>query len=164
MLALGVLLSLGLWCVEAQAAGRLEVLDVSERSLDDAPALAILFSQPLNAQKRYDGFVSVTNEDGAAVNGAWVLGEDKHLLYSPNVEPSKSYTVRVRRGLTGVTGETLMDPLERNIKTRPLPPSYGFASRGAVLPARLTDGLPVMIVNTPEVDIQFACHAGSSSG
>ncbi|MBI3900095.1 MAG: alpha-2-macroglobulin family protein [Gammaproteobacteria bacterium] len=132
-----------------------EVLDVSERTLDDAPALGILFGGVLDGRKRYDSYLTVTDDAGAAVNGAWVLSSDKRMLYFPHIEPSKSYTVLIRRGLPSATGNVVTDAVERNVKTRPMPPSYGFASRGSVLPARLTDGLPVMIVNVPEVDVQF---------
>src|SRR5690606_16081130 len=43
----------------------------------------------------------------------------------------------------------------RDVYTGPMQPSVGFASRGSVLPARGTRGLPVIAVNTPQVDVEF---------
>jgi alpha-2-macroglobulin len=139
----------------AAPARTLGILDISERTLDDAPALAVLFDGALDGRKRYDGYISVTDDKGDAVNGAWVLGGNKRALYFPHIEPSNHYTVRVRRGLPSAAGTVVTEAVEKTVQTRPMPPSFGFASRGAVLPARLTDGLPVMLVNVPEVDVQF---------
>ena len=156
LVGLAVVLSMQPGIARAEAAPlKLDVLDISERTLDDAPALAVLFNAPLDARQRYDGYLSVTDDKDDAVKGAWVLGDDKRTLYFPAIEPAKTYTVRVRRGMSSARGAVLTEAVERTVKTRPLPPSYGFASRGVVLPARLSDGLPVMVVNVPEVDIQF---------
>jgi uncharacterized protein YfaS (alpha-2-macroglobulin family) len=36
-----------------------------------------------------------------------------------------------------------------------MPEAFYFASKGVVLPAGQNGGLPVVTVNTPEVDVQF---------
>ncbi len=130
------------------------VLDVSERTLDDHPALAVIFSTPLDPARDYREFLQVSR-DGEAVDGAWVLSESRRILYFPHIEPQQSYTVLVRRGLAAANGTRLVRATEETVTTRKITPAAGFASQGSVLPGGISDGLPIMTVNVPEVDIQF---------
>lgn len=41
------------------------------------------------------------------------------------------------------------------VYTGELDPVVGFASRGSILPARGSRGVPVVSVNVPEVDVEF---------
>ncbi|MDH4134048.1 MAG: hypothetical protein OEV31_04615, partial [Gammaproteobacteria bacterium] len=66
---LGLLLAIIGPVVWAAPAAGFTVLDIGERSLDDAPALAVLFSEPLRTNQRYDAYITVTNDKGAVVNG-----------------------------------------------------------------------------------------------
>ena len=131
-----------------------EVLDISERTLDNHPALAVIFATPLDAERDYQDFLHVTS-DGKAVDGAWVLSDSRRILYFPHIQPQRSYTVRVRRGLTAANGSQLVRAMEVKVTTRKITPAAGFASQGSVLPGAISEGLPIMTVNVPEVDIQF---------
>src|SRR5690606_24988659 len=75
-----------------------EVLDIAERSLDGAPALAVLLSHPLRAERRYDDYLQVRDAEGT-VAGAWVLSDNRRVLYFPQVRPETRYTVSVAAGL-----------------------------------------------------------------
>ncbi|MDD3517933.1 MAG: alpha-2-macroglobulin, partial [Chromatiales bacterium] len=92
---------------------------------------------------------------GDPVTGGWVLADNRRVLYFPRVAPSSKYVVSLRTGLPAANGSRLAADEEHTVETREMPPAFGFASRGSVLPAKLTDGLPIMSVNVPEVDIEF---------
>ena len=132
-----------------------EVLNVSERTLDNKPALAIIFSGKLNSTKRYDKYISVSDKNNKQVDGAWVLSENQRILYFPHIQPETRYTVQVQRGLPAADGKALDAIAEHSVTTRKITPAFGFASRGSVLPAKLSEGLPIMSVNIPEIDIEF---------
>ncbi|MBF0369727.1 MAG: alpha-2-macroglobulin family protein [Magnetococcales bacterium] len=138
----------------AQADG-LRVVEFKERALDGKSALSLLFSSPLSVKGDADAYITVDQGEGKPVDGAWVLGENRRRLYFPHVLPETSYRVQVVAGLTGENGVRLGVPFVDQLKTRSMDPAFGFASRGAVLPARLSNGLPIMTVNVPEVDVQF---------
>ena len=53
------------------------------------------------------------------------------------------------------SGAQLTEAKECQIATEEMPPSYYFASKGTILPAKQNGGLPVVTVNVPEVDVQF---------
>ncbi len=139
----------------------LKIVSAVERTLDGRPALALVFNHPLDGKRRYDDFIEVAvwNKKKKTVekslSGAWVLGKNRHTLLFAGIEPKTTYRLRVVTGLTAAAGEVLTEPFSVDIKTRALEPAFGFASRGSVLPARLTGGLPIITVNVPEVDIQF---------
>ncbi|MDD3519463.1 MAG: hypothetical protein PHQ14_14030, partial [Chromatiales bacterium] len=131
------------------------LIDVAERSFDDAPALALTFNTLLSPNDRHGEFLGVRRADGDPVKGGWVLADNRRVLYFPHVAPSSKYVVNLRAGLPAANGSQLATDEEHTVETREMPPAFGFASRGSVLPARLTDGLPIMSVNVPEVDIEF---------
>src|SRR5512139_30757 len=132
-----------------------KVYEVAERSFDDAPAIAVVMSAPLDQRQRYDEYLTVTKNGAQTINGAWVLADNRRILYFSNIEPSTRYNVQIRRGLPSADGATTQATSEFTVTTRAVKPMFGFASRGSVLPARLTDGLPVLTINVPDVDIQF---------
>ncbi len=139
----------------AAASEQVRVVNVAERSLDRAPALALTFSTPLGRDRRVDAFIKVTTAQGQPAAGAWVLGDNPRILYFPHVKPESTYEVRVLAGLPAANGTALADETSHTVTTRAVPPSFGFASRGTVLPAKASGGLPVATVNVPEVDVQF---------
>ncbi|MDN5938002.1 MAG: alpha-2-macroglobulin family protein, partial [Salinisphaera sp.] len=125
-------------------------------ALDGRNALVLDFSRPLDPRTTYDDFLTVTGPNGETVRGAWVVGGDEHLsLYFPGVEPDSEYRVVATDSLPDASGHSLGTRRKLAVKTAATPPVYGFASDGAVLPAAGSDGLPVMTINVPAVDIQF---------
>ncbi len=135
-----------------------KVLDVSERLFDNKPAIAVLFATELNPRSRYDRYLSVNEvqkDTLTPVKGAWVLSDNRRTLYFPHVKPEVAYQVRVERELPAANGTLLNDVTELKLTTRKITPGIGFASRGSILPGRLSDGLPIVSINVPEVDLQF---------
>ncbi len=133
----------------------LAVLDVSTRTFDDAPAIAVVFSEPLSKERRYEHLLLVEDKRSELVNGAWVLSKNQRTLYFTGVEPATTYNVWVRSGLRAESGAKLEAAVQKHVTLRALEPSAGFASRGAVLPSKLGRGLPVMSVNVDAVDVDF---------
>ncbi len=130
------------------------VTDFAERTLDTTPALAITFSQDIDPKKNFNDFISLT-EAGKVAEGAWVLAEDSRRLYFPNIKPQTDYQVSIRPGLTAKNGLRSLKPFSLKLKTQDVKPAFDFATQGSVLPAKLTSGLPIRVVNVPEVDIEF---------
>ncbi|MGO4778325.1 alpha-2-macroglobulin family protein, partial [Lysobacter sp. 2RAB21] len=103
----------------------------------------------------FDELLAVTDKNGAAVQGGWVLDDGGKILRFPHVEASKDYTVTIKAGLTAAAGDRIGQPISKQVYTGPLDPVVGFASQGSVLPARDSRGLPVVSINVPEVDVEF---------
>lgn len=171
------------------------LVDAANRELDGQPALALTFSQPLDARSDYDKVIRVfktpaapgakthsSDDDGndadsaqgasaasevstsekltdltggTAVAGAWVVGDNPRVIYFPHVEPLQRYVVQVQDSLEAKDGRKLGREVRYSINTPAVTPAYYFASRGMVLPAKESGGLPVVTVNVPEVDVQF---------
>ena len=133
----------------------ISIVEVSERTLDNKPALALVFSTPLSPQTHYDDFISLTTDSGqAAPQGRWVLSDNRRMLFFPHIVPETIYTIRVRAGLPAANHSMLDNASEHKITTRKISPDYGFARLGSILAAQ-REALSVITVNVPAVDIQF---------
>nr|WP_232033876.1 alpha-2-macroglobulin [Achromobacter insolitus] len=166
------------------AADPFAALSCQPRQYNDTLALAVTFTQPVDAKANLDGFLQVTDTgtatdrdtESAATNGDqpasvrpgdsapkgkilkgnWVVGDNPRMVYFPYVQPQRSYAISVRAGLPGAgAGVKLADASNCEVNTQAMPPSFYFASRGVVLPAGQNGGLPVATVNVSEVDVQF---------
>ncbi len=130
--------------------------DAGGEDYQGRPALRLRFSQPLVAEQAFDEMLLVRTTKGAEVSGSWVLDdEDARVLRFPYVQGDTTYTVAFKPGLATPDGRTLGELPDREVYSGNLAPVAGFASRGSVLPARGTQGLPIVAVNTPEVDVEF---------
>ena len=130
------------------------LVDASERTLDAVPALALTFSQDLQPTANFSSFITVT-EAGKAVEGSWVLANEARRLYFTNVKPQTEYRIQVRPGVESKHDLALQKPADITVKTRDIQPAFDFATKGSILPAKLTSGLPIRVVNVPELDIEF---------
>ncbi|PIE00973.1 MAG: hypothetical protein CSA79_01675, partial [Thiothrix nivea] len=133
---------------------RMLVVDVSEQLLNGIPALGITFSQQLDSTARFDSFLTVT-ENGQVLKNGWIMADNPRRLYFTNIKPNTGYRVQIRPGIESKTGLKLKRPGDFSIKTRNIEPAFDFATRGSILPARLTEGLPVKLINVPELDVEF---------
>jgi len=147
-----------MWAAQSKPI-ELTVLEVKEKSYNSHPALAVRFSTPLKAKNSFANRLRVVTDDiqhkKGEVSGEWVLGSNNRILYFPYVEPGAKYRVTIRRGLEAANGTTLANTSEHNVETREQKPAFGFASEGSVLVPGVTDGLPIMTVQTPDVDVEF---------
>ena len=140
---------------ERFAGAELTVLDVSEREWQGKNAIAVTLSVPLDPKSDFQRFLAVSQRQGATVDGAWILADDRRSLYFPASAPRTDYEVTVHRGLPALTGAELKESVTRQLTTRDVRPAVGFASEGSVLPAHLTNGIPITAINVKEVNIDF---------
>jgi len=167
------------------AADPFAALTCQPRQYNDALALSVTFTQPVDAKGNLDNFLQVTDlgassgKDGESsesaspdqpasvkpgdsapkgkiLKGNWVVGENPRMVYFPYIQPQRKYAITVRSGLAGVGDKVVLaETTNCEVNTQAMPPSFYFASRGVVLPAGQNGGLPVATVNVPEVDVQF---------
>ncbi|MGQ3093636.1 MAG: alpha-2-macroglobulin family protein [Roseateles sp.] len=184
LVGVGVLAGAGWWAWQKQSEPSLPssaeiggeqaafaLLDCKARLFDGSPAIALSFTQPL--APRQDFGALVTAQEGAApmVEGdkktlppaasfkplpaRWVLGDNPRVLYLPFVTPGRSFKFSFNAELAARGGAKLATAQACDAVSEAMPDSYYFASRGLVLPAGQNGGLPVVTINTPEVDVQF---------
>ncbi len=105
-------------------------------------ALELVFNRRLAGAQDFDKQLRLTDDKGAKVDGGWALDDDGLTLRFSPVQANKNYQVHVDADLTAAAGPKLATAIDKDIFTGPMQPSVGFASRGSVLPARDTRGLP----------------------
>ncbi|VCU71308.1 hypothetical protein PIGHUM_03389 [Pigmentiphaga humi] len=167
----------------AQVAGGEEpfaLLDCKARLFDESLALSVTFSQPLARGQSLGRLLQVVDlgtvaEDdderarpdagrpqetdampqGTRMQGEWTVGDNPRVAYFPYIQPNHRYAIGVPGEVKAGGGEALPHAYRCEVASEAMPPSFYFASRGVVLPAGQNGGLPVVTVNTPEVDVQF---------
>ncbi|HCY91134.1 MAG TPA: hypothetical protein DHV34_02175, partial [Escherichia coli] len=127
----------------SQVSKPLTIIDLSELQIDNAAALVLTFSQPLDDKQDIAQKVRLTDDKQGRVDGGWELSANRKTLRFRHPEPSRHFTVTVDAGLRAASGETLAADYSQKIATRDIQPMVGFASRGSLLPLRITQGLPV---------------------
>ncbi|RPE02287.1 alpha-2-macroglobulin family protein [Candidatus Pantoea deserta] len=138
-----------------QAAKALTIIDFSELQLDGAAALVLTFNTPLDDKQDFAARVKLLDDKSGKVDGGWELAQNGKSLRFRHPEPSRKLTVSVDAGLRAASGATLSAPFSQSLTTRDIQPMVGFASRGSLLPLRLTQGLPVLALNVARVDVDF---------
>ena len=146
--------------VEVGSAQAFALADCKARLFDGAPAIAVMFTQPLARSQDWARLVKASEGDSKdsakAVEARWVLGDNPRVLYLPFVTPERNYRIELAAGIAAAAdGATLASTQSCSAKSEAMPASFYFASRGVVLPAGQNGGLPVVTINTPEVDVQF---------
>jgi hypothetical protein len=130
------------------------LVNASEQTLDKVPALAITFSQDLDTNKDPSEFFTVT-QNGKAVEGQWMVVNNLRRVYFTQIQPNTVYRIQIRPGLSAKNGLQLLKPVDFEIKTRDIQPAFDFASKGSLLPTQLASGLPIRVVNVPELDVEL---------
>ncbi|MDX8377704.1 MAG: MG2 domain-containing protein, partial [Mariprofundales bacterium] len=140
----------------AEVSSSFSLLNISERSYDGQPAISLLFSEVLNESIDYSKYLIVRDmHNRSNINGGWIMSNDARRLYFTNIRPRLRYTVSLSSQLLAKSGLTLKKEIHKTITTRTITPAYGFASKGSVLPSKLSSGLPLMSVNIDAVEIDF---------
>ncbi|MDP2561354.1 alpha-2-macroglobulin [Psychrobium sp. 1_MG-2023] len=132
----------------------LRVLDVSERNVDGKNVIAVTLSVPLDPAINFQRYLRVTSKN-KAVDGAWIISNSGKTLWFPFVDPDTNYRVVVHHGLEAGNGQKLATTDSAQVTTSRLESSVNFDTTGAFLTQGLGNGLPVVAVNTDEVDINF---------
>ncbi|VAW87369.1 Alpha-2-macroglobulin [hydrothermal vent metagenome] len=130
-----------------------QLADVSEASYDDAPAISVTFSVPLD--EGFEKYLNVSIKNGEQVKGGWILSKSGTTAYFTNIEPVTEYSITIYRGLKAITGKQLKTTHHKTLKTREIKSSVAFASSGNVLPVDSSQGLPLYTININAVDVDF---------
>ena len=146
------------------------------RLLDGSPAIAVMFTQALDRRQDFSTLLTAAegtpgtkadpNDPSTKAKPAdpasfkplaarWVLGDNPRVLYLPFATPDRAYRITMNAGLASHSGNKLPAAQTCEAASEAMPPSFYFASKGLVLPAGQNGGLPVVSINTPEVDVQF---------
>jgi uncharacterized protein YfaS (alpha-2-macroglobulin family) len=166
--------------VFAAAGGPFSFAECKARMTEDSPSLALVFSEPLDRSVSLDKLVTVTDlgrtdggaekseekagsaqpgKDAAAggkiVSGGWYLDDNPRVAVFSGVQPQRKYHIRYAAGIKAESGAKLTQGGDCEVAVEEMPPSFFFASKGTVLPAKQNGGLPVVTINVPEVDVQF---------
>ncbi|KUI99717.1 alpha-2-macroglobulin family protein [Vibrio sp. MEBiC08052] len=135
------------------------VSDISETTQDDAPALVIRFTSPVNTETDLRQFVVVT--PSPTTGNIWIPQNNGRQWVLPFVEPSTEYTINVDKRLQSVGGITISEKdsegnvhqFERTVKTREIVPGANFADKGTFLVGNIQNGIPVTVINQKSVDL-----------
>ncbi len=133
----------------------LQILDASELEHEGASVLSLTFSVPLQAEQNFAQKVHAVDSKSGKLDGAWELSDDLLELRLRHIPPKRNLIISVDAGLLAVNQAQLDKDFSTTIKTRDLQPSVGFASRGSLLPAEFSQGLPVLALNVEHVDVEF---------
>ena len=145
------------------------------RLSDDSPSLVLMFSQPLDRKQNLDTAIKVLDfgvvaaegdkavakapdakpNQGRLLKAHWIVGDNPRVAYAPFVPPQHRFTVEVQATVLAGDGRKLAEAKSCELRSDTMAPSYYFASKGVVLPAKQNGGLPIITVNVPEVDVQF---------
>ena len=140
--------------VEAAPSTDFVLLEAGSEEVNGRPALKLVFSQPLVPEQDFNALIDVLDPEGAKADGGWVL-DSANTLRFPYVRGDTTYSVELHQGISALDGRELTAQPPKQVYSGNLAPVAGFASRGSVLPARGTQGLPVVAVNVGEVDVEF---------
>lgn len=130
------------------------VVDAAEQTLDKAPALVVTFSQDLDANQNPAEHFTIT-QGGKAVEGTWSIINSPRRLYFTQIQADTTYRIQIRPGVTAKNGLKLLKPVDFEIKTRVIQAAFDFTSKGSLIPQQLATGLPIRVVNVPELDVEF---------
>lgn len=133
----------------------LKLLDASEVQLDGASTLVLTFSIPLDPNQDFFRVVHLVDKTNGKVDGAWELSADLKELRLRHLEPKRELILTVDSGLLALNKAIFDSTFEKQISTRDIQPSVGFASRGSLLPTKVIAGLPVMALNVDKIDVNF---------
>lgn len=140
---------------QLSAGKALRLLDASEVQLDGASALVLTFSVPLNPDQDFSRVVHLVDKTSGKIDGAWELSPDLKELRMRHLEPKRNLVLTVEGALVALNKNTFESKVEKEITTRDIQPSVGFASRGSLLPTKVIAGLPVMALNVDKIDVNF---------
>ena len=117
-------------------------------AMSAAPRICATFSEDLASSRDYAPFVR------SATTGLAVEAEGAQLCIS-GVSYGENYSLTLRAGLPGVSGDSLVRDVPLEVYVRDRAPRVAFPGRGYVLPATGPRALPVETVNADRLDLRL---------
>ncbi len=140
---------------EASTPKEFALLGIASEQYEGRASLLLRFNRPLASSQPFDERIVVKDAQAAPQTGGFVLGDDATELRFPYLQPDQTYLLSLSAELSAADGATLGKTIETSAYSGNLPPLLAFASQGSVLPARGSDGLPIVSVNSSEADVEF---------
>ncbi len=115
------------------------------------PRVCFTFSEPLQRGRvDFQPYVAISGGRGDFA----VTAEDRQLC-AEGLRHGERYSIVVRRGVpSAIPGESLLKSADYEIYVRDRQPAVRFTGRNYVLPKTGQDGIPVVTVNTPKLDME----------
>ena len=123
------------------------VADFSVDSDAASPRACFQFTEALRRRADFSPFVSVAGEDKPA------LSKDDRQLCVEGLRHGETYAVTLREGLPSAVHEDLLKDADFTIYVRDRTPSVRLAGKAYVLPRTGQQGIPLLSVNTGELDV-----------
>jgi len=131
-----------------------DIINSGFREYQGHPAAWVMFSKPVNGKVNLNKFIELSDKQGL-LDGAWQLDDAGNNAYYLDISPAHQYTVRVNVGLTSYDQQTLNTGSKKTFTSPDVVAGATFLHQGSILNPDFSDGLPVMVVNVPWVDVEF---------
>ena len=141
--------------VRLREAQGFRVLNHTVDSDNLSPRLCVQFSEDLLGKKApasfsgYEDFINVDQSPPQAIDVS------QRQICIEGVEHGRTYKVKFRQGLPSKDTEALSRDINLEIYVRDRGPSVRFTGSNFVLPATTRRGIPMVTVNTKEVDLEL---------
>jgi len=122
------------------------IVDHEVDSDSAAPRICLVFSQKLPAGEDMSPFVSVDGE------GVFAIEAEENQICADGLKHGARYKVTARSGLPSADGEKLEKTASVTVYVKDRSPSVNFLSRSYVLPSGGNPTIPIVSVNTNEVE------------
>jgi alpha-2-macroglobulin len=132
-----------------------KVLAIAEQSWDDAPAIVISFSMPIDPETDLNRYVFVKDFKSVPVKVNWILNQTGTMAIWPWVKPDTKYTIDVSTQIKSFNNRYASNRMTKSIVTNRLQRQVSFASKGSQLSPKISEGLVIQSVNVEAVDIDF---------
>ena len=130
------------------------VINSGYREFKGQPAAWVMFSKPVASTLNINQYFSLSNPQGL-MRGAWQLDNDGINAYYVNIEPDTKYTIVVSASLTSKDKTLLTAPNQKTFTSPSVSPSASFLQQGSILNPQFSDGLPIIAVNVPWVEVDY---------
>lgn len=130
-----------------------KVLSITEGLFENAPALQVNLTLPIDESQNVSQLVEVTT-DNQSVNGDWIYSDNRMVLYFPFIQSDIKYEIKIDAGLKAVNGKAIDKSYVKTIKTAQKQKNVRFVSKGNTL-LKDSNKLPIEAVNVDAVDLKF---------
>jgi len=130
------------------------VVNSGFREYQGQPAAWVMFTKPIDRHINLNQFIHLRNKEGA-LDGAWQLDKAGNNAYYLNIKPAHQYTIVIDKGVPSFDQQSLTLSAQKTFTSPDISAGATFLHQGSILNPDFSDGLPVMVVNTPWVDVEY---------
>ena len=131
-----------------------KVINSGFREHQGLPAAWVMFSKPVNQHLDIAKYIKLSDKNGL-LDGGWQLDKNAKNAYYINILPAHDYKIEVAPELTSIDDQPLIAASEQSFTSPDISAAAIFLQQGSILNPDVSDGLPVMVVNLPWLDLDF---------